>query len=216
MSFYDLHVHTFLSDGVLGPGELARRGEEKGLAGLIFCDHVDAVTLESTVGSLSAGLKQLKRGLNIELKVGCELTHVSPSMIPQLAEKARQVGANFVVVHGETTVEPVVSGTNKQAVSTPAVDLLAHPGFITQEEIEVAEKNNVALEISARRGHSLTNGYLVRKAQKNPVPLVVNTDAHAPTEIITKEEALKIVRGSGHQDPQEVLQNNQKIFEEVG
>ena len=54
-------------------------------------------------------------------------------------------GAEIVVVHGETIVEPVIKGTNWSAVNCPEVDILAHPGLITVEEVEIAKYNDIAL-----------------------------------------------------------------------
>jgi len=68
-------------------------------------------------------------------------------------------------VHGETLVEPVESGTNRAAVSYPAVDILAHPGLISAEEVEMAKENGIYLEISSRRGHCLANGHVASVSQ---------------------------------------------------
>ena len=67
--------------------------------------------------------------------------------------------ADLVVVHGETMAEPVVKGTNRAAVDCEFVDVLAHPGFITLDEARIATANGVHLELTSRRGHSLTNGH---------------------------------------------------------
>ena len=61
------------------------------------------------------------------------------------------------MVHGETPVEPVPAGTNHAAINA-GVDLLAHPGIIAEEDVKLAAAKGVALEITARKGHSLGNG----------------------------------------------------------
>jgi len=53
-----------------------------------------------------------------------------PKLFPKLARKAKKLGAQIIVVHGETLVEPVIKGTNWSAVNCPDVDVLAHPGLI--------------------------------------------------------------------------------------
>ncbi len=215
-SYYDLHVHSFLSDGVLGPGELARRAESLGVSGMIYCDHVDEVTLEPILKQLIEGIEGLRKNRKIALKVGCELTHVTPQAIPELARRARKLGAEFVAVHGETIVEPVAPGTNRAAASCSDVDLLAHPGFVQEDELQLAIDNQVALEITARRGHSLTNGYLVACGANYPVRLVICTDTHLPTDLIGPQRALEIVRAAGHQSPELVLEANKQLFMEAG
>ena len=77
----------------------------------------------------------------IKALVGVELTHVPAGAIGTLARRARTYGAEIVVVHGETIVEPVEAGTNRAAVNCPEVDILAHPGLITPEEAAAAKKN---------------------------------------------------------------------------
>ena len=56
-------------------------------------------------------------------------------------------------------MEPVETGTNLAAIEA-GVDILAHPGLITPEEATLAAERGVALEITTRAGHSLTNGHV--------------------------------------------------------
>ncbi len=101
------------------------------------------------------------------------------------------------MVHGETMVEPVIEGTNWAAVNCPEVDILAHPGLITYEEALNAKKNDVALEISTRRGHSLSNGHVGKVALEVGANLVVDTDTHTPGDLISYDTAYRFGLGSG-------------------
>ncbi|MFA4936242.1 MAG: histidinol phosphate phosphatase domain-containing protein, partial [Candidatus Methanoperedens sp.] len=125
-----------------------------------------------------------------------ELTHVPPGKMPQLVEKARKLGAEIVVVHGETTVEPVPEGTNHTAVSLD-IDILAHPGFITVEDAELARDNGICLELTSRNGHNRTNGHVARIANEAGADLIVDTDTHHPHDLINDEVALRIAMGAG-------------------
>jgi len=107
------------------------------------------------------------------------------------------LGAGLVVVHGETISEPVRPGTNRAAVECPAVDILAHPGFITLEEARLAAENDIYLEITSREGHCLTNGHLANIARQTGARLVVNTDAHTPQDMIDQEMARRVAAGAG-------------------
>jgi histidinol phosphatase-like PHP family hydrolase len=100
-------------------------------------------------------------------------------------------------VHGETIAEPVEPGTNLAAVSTPEVDILAHPGLLTEEEAEFARKNGVYLELSSKKGHSLTNGHVAKIAARYGVPLLINSDTHEPADLHTKEYLWKVAAGVG-------------------
>jgi histidinol phosphatase-like PHP family hydrolase len=107
------------------------------------------------------------------------------------------LGIQLVVVHGETPVEPVVPGTNRAAVECPDVDILAHPGFITQEEASLAAVNGIALELTSRSGHCIANGHVARIGRLAGAQLVVNTDTHTPGDMIDQSHARLIALGAG-------------------
>jgi len=115
----------------------------------------------------------------------------------EAAKKAKELGAEIVVVHGETIAEPVAPGTNAAAAACEYVDILAHPGLISEEDVETAKENNVCLEITARNGHNRTNGHIARVALQIGATLLVNTDTHTPENLITDKTALKIAMGAG-------------------
>jgi histidinol phosphatase-like PHP family hydrolase len=127
---------------------------------------------------------------------GVELTHVLPEEIAGLTAYARGHGAQIVVVHGETIVEPVRFGTNLAAIQAK-VDILAHPGLINEEEVLLAKENGVCLEITAKKGHSLTNGHVARLALLHNVKMVIDTDAHSHNDFISDENAVKVLLGAG-------------------
>ena len=79
----------------------------------------------------------------------------------------------------------------------PDVNVLAHPGFITEEEMQAAKDNGVLIEITGRRGHSLTNGYVAALARKVGAPMIVNSDTHSPDDLMTEEAAYKVALGAG-------------------
>jgi histidinol phosphatase-like PHP family hydrolase len=110
---------------------------------------------------------------------------------------ARDSGAELVVVHGETPAEPVEQGTNHAAVSNPKVDILAHPGMISEEDAIAAAANGVYLEISCRRGHSIANGHVASTAVAAGAKMLVNTDAHAPEDLSSMAAATSIAKGAG-------------------
>ena len=160
-------------------------------------DHVAFGTTSRILPELAEDCARASREWDIVAVAGVELTHVPANLVDEAARHARDNGAQLVVVHGETIVEPVEEGTNMAAVASLYVDVLAHPGLMTDEEAQVAVKNGVFIEISARRGHSYTNGLVVRKAQANGARLIVDSDAHAPQDLLTAEMARRIALGSG-------------------
>lgn len=192
----DLHMHTFLSDGVLIPSELVRRAQVKGYRALAITDHVDASNVEILVPQLVRVCDRLNEQTPLVVVPGVEVTHVPPKDLGQVVASARAAGARMVVVHGETLVEPVARGTNRRALELE-IDVLAHPGLISREEAALAAKRGIALELSARRGHGLTNGHVARMALEAGCSLVLNTDAHAPEDLLTLDQAKRVALGAG-------------------
>jgi histidinol phosphatase-like PHP family hydrolase len=193
---YDLHTHSLLSDGELLPIELVRRMAVLGYSTVAIADHVDASNVTDVVESLDK-VRGSAKLYGVRLLCGVEITHVPPKEIAKLAGIARDAGADIVVVHGETPVEPVAPGTNHAACSCRDVDVLAHPGIISGKDAALAERNNVALEITSRGGHNRANGHIARLAQETGCRLVVDSDAHAPHDLLDKRAKQLVARGAG-------------------
>jgi histidinol phosphatase-like PHP family hydrolase len=192
----DLHTHSIFSDGVLIPSELVRRAEVLGIKVLGITDHADASNLDFIIPRIVAVSEELNRINEIKTVPGIELTHIPPAQIGALVEKARSLGAKIVVVHGETIAEPVSPGTNRAALAAD-IDILAHPGLISREEALMAADRGIFLEVTARKGHSLTNGHVAALARMQGAQLVLNSDAHEPADLITEEWARQIALGAG-------------------
>lgn len=192
----DLHTHSILSDGELLPSELVRRAKAAGYSAIAITDHVDASNIDFAVPRIVRAIKKIREYVSMEVLAGAEITHAPPALIKELVKEARDLGASIVIVHGETIAEPVEEGTNRSAIEAGA-DIIAHPGLITMEDILFAREKGIALEISARKGHCLSNGYVAREAVKFGVPITINTDAHAPSDLITKETARRILLAAG-------------------
>jgi putative hydrolase len=210
----DLHTHSFFSDGALIPSELIRRAEAIGYKAIAITDHVDASNIDLVVPKIVQAIRKLRQYLSIEALPGAEITHAPPQTIADLVKEARQLGAKIVVVHGETLVEPVKPGTNRAAIEAGA-DILAHPGLISEEDLLFAKEKGVTLEITSRKGHSLSNGYVAKEAVRIGVRLCINTDSHSPSDLITKEFASKILLGSGIENTRldRIFENSKIIIE---
>ena len=97
------------------------------------------------------------------------------------------------------------------------MDILAHPGLITLEEAELATKNGVHLEITARKGHSLTNGHVAALAAQTGAKLVIDTDTHEPGDLITDAFAETVLLGAGlsRERIAGVLNNSRELAEKA-
>ncbi len=192
----DLHTHSLFSDGALVPAELVRRAMVKGYEAIAITDHADSSNLDFIIPRIFRAAEDLSGLMPITVIPGIELTHVPPKSIKALVNQARKMGAKIIVVHGESPVEPVAEGTNGAAIAAGA-DILAHPGFITDRDASIAARKGVFLEITARSGHSLTNGHVAKTALKAGARLIINTDAHEPDDLIDDAFAEKVLFGAG-------------------
>ena len=192
----DLHTHTLFSDGEMTPSELVRRFESLGYSAVAITDHTDSSTLDFNIPRIVQVARDLNQSQPVKVVPGVELTHIPPKLISALVRKARDLGAKLVVIHGESIVEPVAPGTNRAGLEAD-IDILAHPGLISPEEAAMAAEKGIFLEISARSGHSLTNGHVADLAVAAGARLVLNSDAHSPRDLMTEDFAHKVVTGAG-------------------
>jgi putative hydrolase len=215
---YDFHCHTYLSDGELSPVELIRTACVNGYTAMAITDH-------GGIGFLAERFRELRREIElvgkywpIQVLLGVELTHLPPEAIAEAAAEARAAGAQIVVVHGETTAEPVPAGTNLAALRCRDVDVLGHPGLLTAEEAALATCNGTFVEISARRGHCLSNGLVVRECLAAGARLLVDSDGHAPEDLLTEARARSVALGAGVPEvrlPEVLLANPRRLLGKV-
>jgi len=191
----DLHTHTVYSDGELIPAELVRRAMVKGHDLIAITDHVDMTNVEWVVTNMVKAIDLCED--YIKVIPGVEITHVPPRQIDKVAKMARKFGAEWIVVHGETVTEPVMPGTNRASVENPEIDILAHPGFITLEEAQLAKDNDVILEVTGRAGHNITNGHVVNMARAAGAMMVIDSDTHQPENLMSEGEAMIVALGAG-------------------
>jgi histidinol phosphatase-like PHP family hydrolase len=241
--FYDFHTHTVFSDGGMIPAGLMQRALVRGCLGLAITDHVDSSNLEWALGNLlkfveelgqewQAGIAPGKDGTTAPLNTldsdalvknwhlplipGVELTSVPPRKIEALAEKARSLGARWIVVHGETIMEPVAPGTNRAAIEA-RVDLLAHPGLITPEDAARAAELGVHLEITTHKGHGMANGRVAQRARESGAKLLLNTDCHISAEILDAKQRRAIAFGAGltAEEVDRIWQNGRRVISRI-
>ena len=212
----DLHTHSIFSDGDLIPTELAQRAFAAGYKTIAITDHADHSNIDFILPRIiKVCLKITEKG-NIIALPGIELTHVHPKDIAALADEARKLGAKMVIVHGETLAEPVPPGTNLTALNS-SIDILAHPGLLTEQEAKLAAERGIYLEITTRKNHSLSNGHVARMASKFKAKLVLNNDAHTSSDFVGSKMATNIARGAGLADVEiaAMFENSRRLVQRV-
>lgn len=197
----DLHTHTLFSDGELIPAEMTRRAAVAGYRAIALTDHGDLSNFDLIIPRIVRVAADLGRAWGLTVVPGIELTHIPPADIAEAAAEARSLGARLVVCHGETIAEPVAPGTNRAAIEA-GIDILSHPGLISSEDASLAAARGVCLEITTRKGHSLTNGHVAKMALQAGAKMVVNTDSHGPSDLVTLAHARKVALGAGLSEEQ--------------
>jgi putative hydrolase len=193
---YDFHSHTFLTDGGASATDMWREADQLGHRVLAVTDHVALEDPKPLLDRLRQEATAWE-GEELTTLIGVEVTMIPPRKIPEVVRAARRAGAEIVIVHGETPANPVPPGTNRAAVELDDVDILAHPGFLTTDEAELAKAHDVILELSARALHMVTNGHVARIALEVGNDLVVDSDAHATDQLVSTHHAQQLARGAG-------------------
>lgn len=163
---------------------------------IAITDHADYSNYKTTIASVLEFVNHWPKDAGIKVLAGVELTHLPAEQFRPLSGYARKKGINVIVAHGETQVEPVISGTNRAALEAD-IDILAHPGMITDDDTKFAAKKGVFLEITSRKGHSQTNAHVAKQALKFGAKLILNNDSHQPEDVISPEELINTGRQAG-------------------
>ncbi len=193
---YDFHSHTFLTDGSASPTDMWTEAGLRGHRALAITDHLSMEDPAPLIERLRGEARAFEDSPLIPV-FGVEVSMVPTRHLARVARGARLAGAEIVIVHGESPVESVPEGTNRAAILSGEVDVLAHPGLLEPDDAELAREHEVYLELSARRGHSLANGHVARTAVAARAALLVDSDAHAPSDLVPIEFARRIAAGSG-------------------
>lgn len=206
---YNLHAHTFLSDGDLLPSEVAVRYQDKGYKIIAITDHADYSNIKQAAKAIVEFCKRWPKDSAIKILPGIELTHLPPEQFKPLAACARKEGIKVIIAHGETPVEPVTKDTNRMALLAD-IDILAHPGSITDEDAKLAARRGIFLEVTSRKGHRDANIHVVKQAKKFGAKLILNNDSHTPDDIITPDQLAQVGIESGL-----TQKDIDKIYEDV-
>ena len=193
---YNLHSHSLLSDGALLPSEIAIRYQNAGFKAIAICDHADYSNIETLIASITNFTAKWPDDSGIKILPGIELTHLPLNQFKPLAEFARSKGIKIIVGHGQTPVEPVIEGTNRAALEAD-IDILAHPGLISGDDVKLAKEKGIFLEITARHGHDKTNRHVAGQARESGARLIINTDSHSPEDIPTYDRMKQVAYKAG-------------------
>lgn len=197
------------------PSEVAVRYLALGYKAIAITDHADYSNIKSIINGVLEFTKNWPGSSGISVLPGIELTHLPLEQFKPLAKYARKNGIKVIVAHGETLIEPVIKGTNHAALEAD-IDILAHPGLVCDDDVKLAKKRNIFLELTSRKGHSDTNGFVAERALKWGAKLILNNDSHAPEDIISTENLIRagIKSGLSHKEINDIFKSVGKFLKE--
>jgi len=196
----NLHTHSLLSDGCLLPAEVCVRYAAAGYTAIAITDHADYSNVESVVASITKFCATWPKDFPLRVLSGVELTHCALGQFAPLVKYCRKNGIAVIVGHGETVCEPVIKGTNRACLEA-GVDILAHPGHISDADAKFAAKRGIRLEITTRKSHGITNKEVAAQARKWHCRMVLDHDSHSPSDILTPAQTLRVARAAGLTTP---------------
>lgn len=173
------------------PSEIAARYLNAGYRAIAITDHSDYSNIDNVIAAILNFTGHWPKDSSIKVLPGVELTQLPLTQFKPLSEYARSKGIKIIVAHGESPAEPVIKGTNRAALEAD-IDILAHPGSISDEDVILAKEKKIFLEITSRKGHCQTNRYVAEKALKLNAELILDNDCHAPADILSLDDQIKI------------------------
>lgn len=211
---YDFHTHSFFSDGLASPIELIRFAVAFGYKCIAVTDHAGYSNIDTLIESVKKDCSIAQKHWDIIAIPGIEISNIPAKEIDVMAGYAKEKGTKLVIAHGQSIIERVEEGTNWEAVNSKHVDILAHPGIISEREAETAAKNGIFLEITARSGHSLGNGRTLAMGRKAGAKFLINTDSHSPHDLFQDDFQQKVGLGAGlgPNELKEVLEVNTQLL----
>jgi len=195
----DLHSHSTLSDGTLTIEAMVAMAEQRGYDAYAVTDHAmgGLNNHRDMAAAVRSEIDRLSRHTRVQLFAGVELSDYPPDRIARAASDARDAGAQVIVVHGECVSMKVEPGTNQAAVRSLDVDILAHPGLLSEQDAAEARRHDVYIELSARQGHCLANGHVYQVVRQAGAHVVVDSDAHDAEGLLSAEKVAVVVCGAG-------------------
>jgi len=211
----DLHIHSHWSDGIIKIEEVVEKAKKYGYEYIAFSDHSQsnvygngmderrALEKIKYIEKLNSRIKEVNilMGAEVDIK-GVGKLDYSDGILQKMDIVIGSMHSNFAS-SGEKNTRKVIS-----VLKNRYVDIIAHPtGVVFQNRapysidmdsvIKSAGENNKALEINSYFLRLDLNEESARKAKKNGVRLVINTDSHRINNMDMIKYGVNIARRAG-------------------
>jgi DNA polymerase (family 10) len=209
----DLHAHSTWSDGTATILEMAQAAQALGYTTFAITDH--SFYLGVTGGLKAEALPQQRveveqvraeLGSSLTLLHGIEVDITASGELALPDESLAELDIVIAALHS-TLRQPRETVTARliKAIRNPHVDVIAHPSgrllpnregadLDWDEVLGAARECGVALEINASPTRLDINDVYARRAVELGIPLMINTDAHAPTHFNLAHYGVAVAR----------------------
>jgi DNA polymerase (family 10) len=195
----DLQMHSTWSDGKVSLEEMARACLARGYDYFAMTDHssvmamVQGLTPEKARRQWAEMAEVQERVPGIRILRSCEVDILRDGSLDMPDEILAELDVVLVSVHTAMEMSRTeMTDRVLTALEHPEVDILAHPtGRIlgrrepfpldVEEVLQAAAELDVAVELNANPHRLDLNDVYVHRARELGVPVVVSTDAHAPS-----------------------------------
>ncbi|HEX2106714.1 MAG TPA: DNA polymerase/3'-5' exonuclease PolX [Nitrososphaera sp.] len=195
----DLQVHSEDSDGTASIEEMARGAKASGLEYIAITDHTKSLTIAGGLEEQEL-LEQADRIAQLNDKLGKEFRILSSAEVNILKDGSLDISNTVLdkldivgaAIHSHFNL-PIETQTERliKAANNPSVDILFHPtgrlinkrvGYPVDIDrvIDVAKDTKTALEVDAHYDRLDLKDEYVRRAIKEGVKIVIDSDAHHP------------------------------------
>ena len=198
----DLHLHTTWSDGKLSVREMAEAALRRGLKTLAITDHSQSLGVaggQSAEDLLAQRAEidavQAELGERLRLLQGAEVEIRADGALDYPDEVLARLDIVIASLHsGLRQPREKVTERMLNAIRNPHVDVIAHPtgrllpdrepaDLDMQAILAASAESGVALEINAHPSRLDLDDVYARRAIELGIPLSINTDAHAESDL---------------------------------
>lgn len=218
----DLHMHTLASDGTGTARQMAEAALALGHRYIAITDHTKSLEVahgldEGRLIAQMRHLRQLEDDLGaLRIATGTEVDILADGSLDLDLDVLRQLDWVVASVHsrfdmtGQEMTDRLI-----RAMETGVVDCIGHPSgrrlgqrngaeLDMERLLQAARKLGVALEVNGNPHRMDLSDVHCRQAREMGVPVVINTDSHAPDHLRHREFGLLTAR-RGWIEPKHVL-----------
>jgi DNA polymerase (family 10) len=198
----ELHAHTRWTDGTLSLLELAEAARARGLGVLAITDHTASLGVTGGL-SMESMRRQREEIAHAQQILGDSIRLLWGAEVEIKADGALDYEDNFlaemdiVIASLHTSLRQprdVVTERLLKAIRNPHVDVIGHPtgrmlpnregADLDMEAIfNAAVESQTALEVNAHPSRLDLDAAYIRRAVESGIPLCINTDAHAASDL---------------------------------